>query len=426
VEEIDLTDLDFWSRPSEEIEGAFAFLRAERPLAHFEDPDLRADSALAPPPGAGYRAVVRHADVSAVSRRPDVYRSGPGAVSIVDMPQEMVEFFSSMISTDDPRHARLRRIVSGAFTPRRIQAIEERIQEVTTAIVDRTAAEGPDDFVTQVAAALPLRIICDMMGIPERQQSTVLRCSNVILSMGDPDLVPEGTDPIVAFLGAGQELTELMVDLGRFRVEHPTDDVTSALINANPEGEALTHSELASFFILLVVAGNETTRNAIAHGLVLLTEHPDQRARWIDDLGARTPRAVEEIVRYASPVIWMRRTVAPDAGPQRLGEEVLAPGEKVLLFYNSANRDERVFDEPHRFDILRDPNPHVGFGAAGPHFCLGAHLARREIGTMFTELLSRLPDISATGTPERLRSNFINGIKRLPFTFSSPRGRPAA
>jgi cytochrome P450 len=420
MEQIDLTDLDFWSRPVEEIEGAFELLRAEHPLAHFDDPDLRADSALAPPPGAGYRAVVRHADVTAVSRRPEVYRSGPGAVSMVDMPPEMVEYFSSMISTDDPRHARLRRIVSGAFTPRRVRSIEDRVHEVATAIVDGAAEHGPCDFVTEVAAALPLQVICDMMGIPETQHDAVLRCSNVILSMGDPDLVPEGTDPIVAFLEAGQELTELMTDLGRFRTEQPTDDVTSALINANPDGEALTQAELASFFILLVVAGNETTRNAIAHGLVLLTEHPAQRARWLEDLEARTPRAVEEIVRYASPVIWMRRTVAPDAGPQRLGDVELAPGEKVLLFYNSANRDERVFADPHRFDIERDPNPHVGFGAAGPHFCLGAHLARREIGVIFTELLTRLPDIRAAGPPERLRSNFINGIKHLPCTFSAP------
>jgi methyl-branched lipid omega-hydroxylase len=423
LQDIDLTDLDFWGRPPEEIEGAFELLRAEHPLAHFADPDLRTDSALAPPPGDGYRAVVRHADVSAVSRRPDVFRSGPGAVSMIDMPTEMVEYFSSMISTDDPRHARLRRIVSGAFTPRRVRSIEDRVHEVATAIVDRTARLGPCDFVSEVAAALPLRIICDMMGIPEGQHDTVLRCSNVILSMGDPDLVPEGTDPIVAFLGAGQELTELMTDLGRFRAEHPTDDVTSALINANPDGEALTQSELASFFILLVVAGNETTRNAISHGLVLLTEHPEQRARWVEDLPALTPHAVEEIVRYSSPVIWMRRTVAPDVGPQRLGDGEVLPGEKVLLFYNSANRDERVFSAPHRFDLERDPNPHLGFGAAGPHFCLGAHLARREIGVMFGELLTRLPDIEAAGPPERLRSNFINGIKHLPCTFSTPRGR---
>jgi len=410
LEEIDLADIDFWARPPDEREAAFRLLRQVRPLAFFHEPDLRDRSPLAPPPGPGFRAVTRHADVTEVSRHPEVYRSGQGAVSILDMPPEMVEYFSGMISTDNPRHARLRRIVSAAFTPRRVRSIEDHIQRVATEVVDRIAGWGECDFVTAVAAPLPLQVICWMMGIPEGDREAVLRCSNVILSSGDPEYVPEGTDPLAAFVDAGQELTSLMEELATSRLARPTDDLTTDLITTNIDGEALTHAELASFFVLLAVAGNETTRNAIAHGLWALTEHPDQRAVWAADLDGIAPTAVEEIVRWASPVTWMRRTVAEDTV---LAGEPLHPGDKVLLYYNSANRDEDVFYDPYRFDVRRSPNPHLGFGAAGPHFCLGAHLARREIRTMFEVLLRRLPDIGATAPPDRLRADFVNGIKHL-------------
>jgi cytochrome P450 len=265
--------------------------------------------------------------------------------------------------------------------------------------------------VTEIAAPFPLEIICDMMGVPASEYATVLRCSNVILSNGDPEYVPEGADPVLAFIEAGQELTDLMNDLSSHRIDHPADDLTTALITTNIDGEALTSGELASFFVLLLTAGNETTRNAISHGLLALTEHPDQRRLWQADPAAVGTTGVDEIVRWATPVIWMRRTVTEDTV---LSGETLRQGDKVLLFYNSANRDEAAFADPYRFDVRRSPNPHVGFGAAGPHFCLGAHLARREIDVMMRELLARLPDIEAVGEPDRLRSSFINGIKHLP------------
>ena len=415
LEEIDLSDIEFWARPWSEREGAFVTLRRLAPRAHFPEPDLREVSALAPPPGDGYRALTRHADVTEVSRHPEIYRSGAGAVSFFDLPAEMLEYFSGMISTDNPRHARLRRIVSAAFSPRMVRSIENHIQRVADDVVDRVVASGGCDFVSEVAAPLPLRVICDMMGIPPSELDTVLRCSNMILSSGDPEYVPEGSDPMALIFAAATELTSLMEGIGADRLARPTDDLTSALITTNIDGESLTHAELASFFILLVVAGNETTRNAISHGLWALTEHPDQRAIWWADFEGVAPTAVEEIVRWASPVIWMRRTLSADAV---LSGEELQAGEKVLLFYNSANRDEEVFADPYVFDLRRTPNPHVGFGAAGPHFCLGAHLARREITVMFRELCTRLPDIRATSEPDRLRSNFINGIKHLPCTFT--------
>lgn len=416
LEQIDLSELAFWERPWTEREGAFELLRRERPLAFFEEPDGRLISPLAPPPGPGYRAVTRHADVVEISRHPEIYGSGQGAVSIPDLPAEMVEYFAGMISTDNPRHARLRRIVSQAFNPRRIRSIEDSIEEVADRVLERAAGLGECDFVTEIAAPFPLEIICDMMGVPASEYATVFRCSNIILSGGDPEYVPVGTDPVLAFITAGQELTDLMHELSANRVDQPGDDLTTALITTNIDGEALTQAELASFFVLLLTAGNETTRNAITHGLWALTEHPDQRALWQADPATVGTTGVDEIVRWASPVIWMRRTVTEDTV---LSGEDLHPGDKMLLFYNSANRDESVFDEPFRFDVRRDPNPHVGFGAAGPHFCLGAHLARREIDVMMRELLTRLPDIEATAEPNRLASNFINGIKHLPCRYSA-------
>jgi cytochrome P450 len=411
LEEIDLSDLGFWARPPEDIDRAFSTLRRQRPVAHFAERDLRDRSPHMPPPGPGYWAVTRYADVAEASRHPEVFRSGQGAVSVIDLPEAMVEYFSGMISTDNPRHARLRRIVGTAFSARMVASVEARVRDRARSIVDEICEKGRGDFVTDVAAPLPLGVICDMMGIPEESREAVYRCSNVILSEGDQEYVPEGTDPIEAFLQAGAELTGLMHAIGDDRLAHPADDLTTALVTTNVDGEALTHAELASFFVLLVVAGNETTRNAIAHTLWLLSEHPRERLRWLEDIEHVTPSAVDEVVRWASPVTWMRRTVST---PVVLGDQHLDAGDKVLLFYRSANRDDAVFEDPFRFDVRRAPNPHLGFGAAGPHFCLGAHLARREIAVMWRELLTRLPDIAATEAPERLLSTFVNGIKHLP------------
>jgi len=245
----------------------------------------------------------------------------------------------------------------------------------------------------------------------------VLKNTNIILSGADPEfLSADLNEAVTQILTAGRELATLVTELAAIRHQHPGDDLTSALANANIDGEQLTAAELASFFILLVVAGNETTRTAISHALMLLTDFPDQRALLLADLDARIGGAAEEIVRYASPVIWMRRTVTRDVVMN--GHDYRA-GDKALLLYWSANRDEAVFDDPARFDIARSPNPHVGFGAAGPHFCLGAHLARREIAAILRELLSRVPDIHAAGPPDRLLSSFINGIKHLPCDFTA-------
>jgi cytochrome P450 len=411
IDGIDLTDWDFWARPLAERHTAFASLRALPAPAFFEEPDI-----TIVPQGPGYYALVTYADVIEASRRPADFCSGQGAINIPDMPADMNEYFGSMISMDDPRHAHIRRIVSRAFSPRMIQRFEDQVQTVAARIVDEILAEGPGDFVPQVAARLPLKIICDMMGIPESSYQKVLDNTNIILAGADPELVPSEDFVEIAgqLLTAGQAIKNIVEDLGRFRRDNPTDDLTSALVNANIDGESLTDQELGSFFILLAVAGNETTRNAIAHGLHLFTANTGQRSILLDDFEVRIPGAVEEIVRYASPVIWMRRTATRDT---EINGNAFQAGDKVILYYWSANRDEAVFTDPGVFDITRDPNPHVGFGGPGPHFCLGAHLARREITVMFRELFTRVPDVRAAGEPDRLLSNFINGIKHLPYDF---------
>ena len=408
LDEIDLSDMAFWSRPLDEREGAFLTLREEDPIRFFEEPEL-----MVLPQGPGYFSLTRHADVLEASKQPALFCSGQGT-NIGDMPTEFLEFLGSMINMDDPKHARMRRIVSRGFTPRQLDQMKGDVEATAAGIVDDVIERGEGDFVADIAATLPLRIIVDMMGIPRSQERFIFDRTNVILGLGDAEYVPDQTEGgvMTALLTAAQDLSLLITELAEARVKDPQDDVTTALVTTEVDGETLTPAEMASFFILLVVAGNETTRNAISHGLHALTQHPDQGDRWAADFDGMAPAAVEEIVRWATPVIHFRRTCTQDG--VRIGDHTFSAGDKVVLWYASANRDAAVFDEPFRFDLGRTPNDHLGFGGPGPHFCLGAHLARREITVMFKELFERMPDLHAVGEPDRLQSNFINGIKHLP------------
>jgi len=412
VDEIHFDDPLFWSLPIEQREGAFALLRRERPMSFHQEFEPPPNFPL--PRGPGYWAVTRHADVVTASRRADLFCSGKG-MSIPDLPPEMNEFFGSMLAMDDPRHARLRGIVSRGFTPRALGRLQHDVERRAKALVDAVIDQGECDFVTKIAAPLPLGIICDMMGIPESQTRFVFDQTNIILGLGDPEYVTPGANVILAALNAGRALVELMNELGKDRRANPKDDLTSQLLNAEIDGETLTDQELASFFVLLVAAGNETTRNAISHGMKALSDHPAERAKWAADFERVAPTAVEEIVRWASPVIHFRRTTTQDT---ELGGQKLRAGEKIVLWYNSANRDEAVFADPYRFDVTRTPNEHVGFGGPGTHHCLGANLARREITVVFRELFRRLPDLQISGEPAMLQSNFIHGIKRMACTFT--------
>ncbi|GAA1294843.1 methyl-branched lipid omega-hydroxylase [Planotetraspora silvatica] len=419
--ELDLSRIPFWALPRAERLEAFRRLRElDRPvfLTESKIPFI--------PQGAGYYALVRHADVTEASRNAGIFSSEPTSNSIPDMPRWLAVYFGSMINMDDPRHARLRRIVSRAFTPRVLAKMEEDLQRAAEEIVGRAVKEGAGDFVPQIAARLPVQVICDMIGIPAKFHDMVLSRTNTILANADSEYSGFGADSarpdevagrwttargLIKLLRAGHELSSLAQRLGRERRRNPTGDLTSLLVNGE---ERLTTQELGSFFILLVVAGSETTRNAISHGLKALTDNPEQRALLTDDFEGHVAGAVEEIIRYSTPVIQFRRTLTCD---HVMNGMEYKKGDKVLLFYNSANRDESVFRDPDAFDITRTPNPHVGFGGPGPHYCLGAHLARREITVMFRELFTRMPEIRAEGEPSYLLSNFINGIKHLRYRF---------
>ena len=412
-----LIEPGFWHQPLSDRMATFAELREQGPFhpATWHNPQTEEDET--------FYAVTRYDELVDISRRPADFCSGKGAVSIPDMPTEALDFFGSFINMDDPRHARQRGIVARSFTPRQLAGVLESVETICTEVIDGFCEQGEADLVKVLSQPFPLLVICDMMGIPRSEFDTVLQATNVILGGGDPEFggataIEDPNSFVMALFEAGMQLTQLMNELAEERRANPTDDLTSALVHNELGEEMLAPNEIAPFFILLAVAGNDTTRTAISHGMHLLAQNPDQRKLWQDDLETVTPTAVEEIVRVASPVTFMRRTVTHDLS---LSGHDFTEGEKLILFYGAANRDPRHFEDPERFDVLRNPNPHVGFGGPGPHFCLGAHLARREVAVAFRQLLTRLPDIEITAEPtylEALGVPLVGGIKRLPVRFT--------
>lgn len=421
-----LGHLGFWARPEDERAAAFAALR------RLDRPQWLPFRNRMPftPTEDRFLAVVRHADVVAATRDAALLGNEPTAASLYDMPPYLARYLGSMINMDGPRHARLRRVVARAFAPRAIARLEDGIRARAARIVDDVVAQGPRDFVAQVAGRLPVQVVCDLLGIPERHHAMVTRHGEALVGFADPEFTgvpreyllrhgvpgPQHLLPMSArTVRSGHALVTLVRRLGRARLRDPQDDLVTRLVHADVEGEKLTPREVGTLFVLLVLAGSETTRSTVAHALRLLTAHPEQRALLLEDLDGRLPGAVEEVVRHASPVVQFRRTATRDG---EVGGTPVAAGDKVLLFYTSANRDEDVFAEPDRFDVTRSPNPHLGFGGPGPHYCLGAHLARLEARVVLHELLGRLPQVRAVGEPEPLLSSFTNGVKRMPFALS--------
>lgn len=411
VDDIQLGDPRFWGWPRDEREAVFATLRAERPVAWQKEIDDRLF-----PPGPGFWAVTKHADIHAVSRNPEVFCSGKGAVSIPDMPGPFLEYFGSLINTDDPHHKRLRGLVSTGFTPARLRKAEEAVRRAAIRTINDVIEKGEGDFIADIAAPFPIRVICDMVGIPESQHQLVFDMTNIILGGSDPEFISSEKDMGMEIMGAAISLVELMKEMRQERLKNPTDDLTSILAHAEIDGERLTDQELGSFFIILVTAGNETTRTALSHAILALSQYPEQSDLLRADFDAVIPTAVEEIIRWGSPVIHMRRTATCDT---EISGQKIAEGDKVVLWYAAANRDEDVFENAQTFDVRRDPNDHVGFGAPGPHYCVGTNLARREITIMLDEIYRRMPDLKVTGEPEYLMSYFINGIKRLPVSWTA-------
>jgi cholest-4-en-3-one 26-monooxygenase len=356
----------------------------------------------------GYWVVSKHADVLEVSRNSEVYSSEEKtaiirhAQTVTDESLGMQRLI--MLNIDPPQHTKLRGIVSRGFTPRAIANLREALTDRAQRIVQTAVAEGSGDFVTDVAAELPLQAIAELLGIPQEDRSKIFAWSNEMIGYDDPEFAGDSQ-------AAAAEVVGYAMTMAEDRRACPRDDIVTKLVHAQLDGGQLTSDEFGFFVILLAVAGNETTRNAISHGMLAFFDHPDQ---WELYQAERPQSAVDEIVRWATPVTVFQRTALADT---TLGGQQIKAGQRVGLFYRSANFDEDVFDEPGRFDIMRSPNPHLGFGGTGTHYCLGVNLAKLEMDLMFNAIADGMPDIKPAGPPQRLRSGWLNGMKSLPVSY---------
>jgi cytochrome P450 len=410
LSEINLANPEVFVRG--EQHAIFRLLRAGAPV-HWNAPSEF---------GQGFWSITRYDDVMQVSRDPMTFISGKG-ITMYDttegMDPQMLEqsaLGKMMIMTDPPRHVRLRRLVNKGFTPRMIAQLEPHVRRIVTEILDRAAPMGECDFVTDIAARLPLAVICDMMGVPQKDAPYMFELTNRTLGSDDPEYQTGGDQQETANQ-AWQAMFQYFGGLVMERRADRRDDLISVLVGSEIDGEQLTDLELLYFCALLILAGNETTRNATTGGMLALLEHPDQRARVLAN-PELLPTAIEEILRWTSPVTHMARVATRDT---TVGGQAIREGDRLALWYPSANRDEAIFPDPERFDVGRTPNDHLAFGI-GEHFCLGAGLARLELRVMFEELLRRLPDIELAGPVERLRSTFIGGIKHVPVRYAAAAG----
>ncbi|WP_124271411.1 cytochrome P450 [Streptomyces sp. ADI96-02] len=408
--DVDLADPDFWRLPRPDRLRAFARLRElDEPVLFTPGPGAARTS------GKPFYALVRHADVRTASRTPQVFASAPGVTTPEPARWARALFGDSMVSMDGVEHAALRRIVSRRFTPRLLAAAEENIGRLAGRLVDEMVQARSGDFMPSAASRLPLEVICDLMGIPGAYRA---RIAAQIDHASEHVGVARRGRARIRIPGRGlaslARMRLLMARLAHERRRRPQDDLVSALVCADVDGEALSARRLGAFFSLLLVAGVETTRNALAHGLSLLHRHPEQQALLRSDFDRHIGGAVDEIVRHSTPIIQFRRTVVAEF---RLGGRTFRPGERVALVYASANRDEAVFTRPDIFDITRSPNPHLGYGGGGPHHCLGAHLARLEMTALFREILTRGRVVPRPGDPRLIDANFDNRVGSLPLTF---------
>jgi cholest-4-en-3-one 26-monooxygenase len=397
LEDVDLL-ADTWGRyePHDMLE----LLRREAPVFWHPEPD-----------GKGFWAVTKHADVVAISRDNATYSSELGGTFIETQTDEaLAKIRLSILNMDPPKHNRYRRLVSKGFTPRMVGRLQATILQRAKRIVDDVIERGECEFVEDIAAKLPLEIICEMIGLPEADWPRMFELSNKLVGFDDPEY---RTSPEEGELAAA-EIFGYCDQIAATRRTDPVDDIMSALVHAEVDGEKLDDIELNLFFVTLVVAGNETTRNLINHSLLALVANPGEAQRLRDDPDL-WPTAVEEMLRWGCSIHNFRRTTTRDTV---LRNQPIAAGDKVVMYYMSANRDEDVFPDPYRFDVGRKPNDHVTFGGGGEHFCLGANLARAEIRAMMQQVVERLPDIEVTGPVNRLRSDFVNGIKHIPVRFT--------
>jgi cholest-4-en-3-one 26-monooxygenase len=363
------------------------------------------------PGGPGFWAVTRYADCVTVNRDYERFSSAAKGTMPFELAEdEIAQQGLMMLNMDPPLHTRYRRLVNKGFTPRMVRDLEASIHRSTDAIIDQVIERGEADFVTDLSAELPLQVIAELLGVPHDERHKMFEWSNRMVGSEDAEYQSEASEA----MDAAMELYAYAAELFAKKRAEPHGDLMSVLTTVEVDGEQLSELELELFFLLLTVAGNETTRNLMSGAMHAFFEHPDQWQRLVANREL-LPSAVEEMLRFVTPVMNFRRTAMSDV---ELSGTAIAAGDKVVFFHASANRDEDVFTDPDTFDIARDPNPHIAFGGGGPHFCLGANLARMEIRVMFEHLLDRMPDIRAVGDAQRLQSRFINGVKHLPVAFS--------
>jgi cholest-4-en-3-one 26-monooxygenase len=363
------------------------------------------------PGGPGFWAITRYDDCVTVNRDYERFSSAAQGTMPFEMdPDEIAQQGLMMLNMDPPLHTRYRRLVNKGFTPRMVRDLEESIHRATDAIIDEVIEGGQADFVTQISAELPLQVIAELLGVPQEDRHRMFEWSNRMVGNEDP----EYQDQTELALTSAMELYAYASELFAKKRIDPHADLMSALTTVEIEGERLSDMELELFFLLLTVAGNETTRNLMSGAMHAFFQNPEQWQRLLDDRSL-LPSSVDEMLRFVTPVMNFRRTAVVEA---ELSGTKIAAGDKVVFFHTSANRDEDVFNNPNTFDVGRDPNPHIAFGGGGPHFCLGTNLARMEIRVMFEHLLDRLPDIRQDGEVLRLQSQFINGVKHIPVAFT--------
>jgi cytochrome P450 len=400
---VDITSHGFWSQPFAVRDQSFARLRAADGLSWHRPFD-----SLFPMEEPGFWALTRRADIAFVSQHPELFSSAQG-VALPPMPADIQRFASFFLSMDPPQHTVYRRLISSAFTPRNVRQIEDQIHKNAVAIVDDLVGAGDIEFVSACSSRLPMLTIMDMLGVPSAEQPAVAYAAEKLFGMSDEEYAtPEerAGDPVAQIA----LLSNTGVELAKFRRNNPGDDLMTSMVNAEVDGHKLTDEEIGAFLILLASAGNDTTKQTTTHAMMALSENPAQRDWLLEDFDGRIGTASEEFVRWSSPVLQFARFVIEDT---EINGQPVAAGDKVGLFYCSANRDAAVFDSPYSFDVQRSPNPHLGFGGGGPHFCLGNQLAKAELRNLFRELLTRLKTVEF-GEPDLLYSNFVHGIKRVP------------
>jgi cytochrome P450 len=403
---VSISPLSFWQLTAEEREPHFKILRDERPVS-WHPP---VEGSMMEPPVDGVWAVTRNEDISYVSKTPDVFCSG-GGVIIEPVPEDILDAAQSFLAMDGERHASLRKLISSVFTPKQVAKIGDQIKNQAKAIVDDLLKTKEGDFVEQVSKRLPMWTIYEMMGLPPEKREETTRHADGMVSWADEE-VGAGREPTEVLNDSLMGLLSAGLELAEERRAHPTSDLMSMLVQAEVDGRTLTDEELGAFMVLLSVAGNDTTRNSTSLTTMALQQFPEQRALLEQDFDGHIKVAMEEFLRWATPVMTFRRTATQDTV---LGGQQIKEGDWVLMMYSSGNRDERAFDNPNAFDIRRKPNPHVAFGGGGPHFCMGAFLARMQLESMFRELIFRAPNLRV-GEPEYLTSNFMRAVKSLPYT----------